>query len=155
MLWRCLAELIFLAVLVFGTSSGSGPVALTNIVSLLFLSPVKPRPNLLVHCLPVCRISSGVDVVRASCKSFSLGLFSAFVLAIRSGRSRMLGLVGGAGSDDDFVDPPSEFVGRPRNYKEEQREASPELELTLEEDGMFQLFKLEDLLKYCTMLSSL
>nr|GLL44626.1 hypothetical protein Itr_chr13CG12560 [Ipomoea trifida] len=62
--------------------------------------------------------------VRASCMSFSLGLFSTFVL-------------GGAGSDDDFVDPPSEFVGRPRNYKEEQREASPELELTLEEDGMF------------------
>nr|GMC73766.1 hypothetical protein Iba_chr03cCG3850 [Ipomoea batatas] len=49
----------------------------------------------------------------------------------------MLGLVGGVGSDDDFVDPPSEFVGRPRNYREEQREASPELELTPEEDVMF------------------
>ncbi|XP_031111387.1 uncharacterized protein LOC116015455 [Ipomoea triloba] len=57
--------------------------------------------------------------------------------AIRSGRSRMLGLVGGAGSDDDFVDLPSEFVGRSRNYKEEHREASPELELTPEEDVMF------------------
>nr|GMC69610.1 hypothetical protein Iba_chr03aCG8180 [Ipomoea batatas] len=63
-------------------------------------------------------------VLRASCMSFSLALFSTSVL-------------GGVGSDDDFVDPPSEFVGRPRNYREEQREASPELELTPEEDVMF------------------
>nr|GMD95284.1 uncharacterized protein LOC109155335 [Ipomoea batatas] len=44
---------------------------------------------------------------------------------------------GDAGSDDDFVDPPPEFGGRPRNYSEEHREASPELELTPEEDQMF------------------
>nr|GMD95304.1 uncharacterized protein LOC109154677 [Ipomoea batatas] len=44
---------------------------------------------------------------------------------------------GDAGSDDNFVDPPPEFRGRPRNYSEEHREASPELELTPEEDVMF------------------
>nr|GLL41286.1 uncharacterized protein LOC109155364 [Ipomoea trifida] len=44
---------------------------------------------------------------------------------------------GDADSDDDFVDPPPEFGGRPRNYSEEHREASPELELTPEEDQMF------------------
>nr|GMD12173.1 uncharacterized protein LOC109155364 [Ipomoea batatas] len=44
---------------------------------------------------------------------------------------------GDAGSDDDFVDPPPEFGGRPRNYSEEHREASPELELTPDEDQMF------------------
>nr|GMD52448.1 uncharacterized protein LOC109155335 [Ipomoea batatas] len=44
---------------------------------------------------------------------------------------------GDADSYDDFVDPPPEFGGRPRNYSEEHREASPELELTPEEDQMF------------------
>nr|GLL33432.1 uncharacterized protein LOC109155335 [Ipomoea trifida] len=44
---------------------------------------------------------------------------------------------GDVGSDDDFVDPPPEFGGRPRNYSEEHREASLELELTPEEDQMF------------------